>query len=71
MTEKDFGFKIKKLRKDRNMSQEELAIQLNISQSKLSKIENGRLHLDLLFIVNFCKCLSVDMDDFLNKSKLT
>lgn len=48
MTEKDLGFKIKKLREEKNMSQEELAIQLNISQSKLSKIENGRLKANMV-----------------------
>ena len=39
----DIGFKIKKLREEKNLSQEQLANLLEISQSKLSKIENGRL----------------------------
>ena len=36
------GFKIKKLRASRNLTQDQLAIQLDISQSELSKIENGK-----------------------------
>jgi len=46
------GFKIKKLREEKNISQEELAYQLNISQSKLSKIENGRLKANLSFLIS-------------------
>lgn len=38
----DIGFKIKKLRESRNLTQEQLAMQLDISQSELSKIENGK-----------------------------
>jgi len=39
----DIEFKIKKLREEKNLSQEQLANLLEISQSKLSKIENWRL----------------------------
>ncbi|OCK52271.1 hypothetical protein BA768_13040 [Chryseobacterium sp. CBo1] len=38
---KDTGFKIKKLREAENISQAEMAHHLEISQSYLSKIENG------------------------------
>ena len=39
----DIGFKIKKLREEKNLSQEQLANLLDISQSKISKIENKTL----------------------------
>lgn len=61
MTEKDFGSKIKKLREEKNMSQEELAIQLNISQSKLSKIENGRLKASMTLMMEVCNCFCIDI----------
>jgi transcriptional regulator with XRE-family HTH domain len=35
------GFKIKRLRERKNISQEEFAYKLDISQGTLSKIENG------------------------------
>lgn len=38
----DIGFEIKKLRESRNLTQEQLSVQLDISQSELSKIENGK-----------------------------
>jgi len=65
MTENDLGFKIKKLREDRNMSQEELAIQLNISQSKLSKIENGRLQINTALLLGVCNCFGIELTDIL------
>jgi len=37
------GFKIKKLREQKEISQEDLAFQLDVSQSYLSKIENGAI----------------------------
>ena len=39
----DIGFKIKKLREEKNLSQEQLANLLEISKSKHAKKENGRL----------------------------
>jgi len=37
----DLGVKIKNLRKEKNISQEELAKKAGISRTTLSKIENG------------------------------
>lgn len=65
MTKKDLGFKVKKLREDRNISQEELAIQLNISQSKLSKIENGRLKANMVLLLEICNCFGIEVTDIL------
>lgn len=67
MTEKDLGFKIKKLREEKNMSQEELAIQLNISQSKLSKIENGRLRANMVLLLGVCNCFCVEFTELINQ----
>jgi transcriptional regulator with XRE-family HTH domain len=45
------GFKIKKLREHKNISQKDMAFQLDISQSYLSKLENGVIEkIDFLFI---------------------
>lgn len=73
MTEKDLGFKIKKLREERNISQEELANELNISQSKLSKIENGRIKASLPFIISTFHFFSLtlsDLAEIIQNSKL-
>lgn len=61
----DIGFKIKKLREEKNLSQEQLANLLEISQSKLSKIENGRLKkIEMKLVLKFCKSIDVSLDDF-------
>lgn len=61
----DIGFKIKKLREEKNVSQEQLVNLLEISQSKLSKIENGRLKkIEMKLVLKFCKSIDINLDDF-------
>ena len=61
----DIGFKIKKLREEKNLSQEQLANLLDISQSKLSKIENGRLKkIEMKLVLKFCKNIDISLDEF-------
>ena len=61
----DIGFKIKKLREEKNVSQEQLVNLLEISQSKLSKIENGRLKkIEIKLVLKFCKIIDINLDDF-------
>lgn len=61
----DIGFKIKKLREEKNLSQEQLANLLEISQSKLFKIENGRLKkIEMKLVLKFCKSIDVSLDEF-------
>ena len=65
----DIGFKIKKLRDEKNLSQEQLANLLEISQSKLSKIENGRLKkIEMKLVLKFCKSIDINLDDFFENS---
>ena len=60
----EIGFKIKKLREEKNLSQEQLADLLEISQSKLSKIENGRIKkIEINLILKLCKFIDIQFDD--------
>ena len=62
------GFKIKKLREERNLSQPELANILEISQSDLSKIENGRTKkIDFQLMDRVCKEFDVDFEYFIEE----
>lgn len=55
------GFKIKKLREEWNLSQNKLAMELDISQSELSKIENGRAKkIDFYFMMKVCTFFNKD-----------
>ena len=62
---KNLGFRIKQLREERDISQEELAHQLNISQSKLSKIENGRLKVSLILLINIFRFFALTLEDLI------
>ena len=65
MEDIDIGFRIKQLREQKNISQEQLANLLEISQSKLSKIENGRLKkIEMKLVLKFCKSIDVSLDEF-------
>ena len=65
MEDIDIGFRIKQLREQKNLSQEQLANLLEISQSKLSKIENGRLKkIEMKLVLKFCKNIDINFDDF-------
>ena len=65
------GFKIKKLREELNLSQENLAAQLGITQSELSKIENGKAKkIDVYFMTKVCDFFKKDFDHFTNKKSV-
>lgn len=60
------GFKIKRLREQKEISQEDLAFQLNVSQSYLSKIENGTIEkLDFIFMQRVADYFKVEPKYFL------
>lgn len=59
------GFKIKKLREENNLSQSKLADLLGISQSELSKIENGKAKkIDIYFMFEICNYFNKSLDFF-------
>lgn len=60
------GFKIKRLREQKEISQEDLAFQLKVSQSYLSKIENGTIEkLDFIFMQRVADYFKVEPKYFL------
>lgn len=63
----DIGFKLKKLREKFRFSQENVAVQLNISQSKLCDIENGRRKKDIeISLMNkICEIFKIDYSYFI------
>lgn len=61
------GFKIKKLRERKNISQEELAYKLDVSQGTLSKMESGIVErIDFIFMQKVCDYFEVDPNYFLD-----
>ena len=50
---------MQKYRVENNISQADMADELNISQSKLSKIENGKLKISLILAIAIFRQLSL------------
>ena len=61
----DIGYKIKKLREGKKMSQPELAAQLGISQATLCNIESGHPQkIDVVLIKKVCDIFGIDFSYF-------
>lgn len=58
--------KIKKLRKDNNMTQEDLAEKLNVSRQTISKWETNIVIPDANNIVSICKLFNITTDELLD-----
>lgn len=59
------GHRLARLRKDRGITQEELAIRLKVSQSSVSEYERDRLRLHADLIIALAKVLNVTTDELL------
>ena len=68
---KMFSEKLKEARKNKNLSQEQVAEILNIARSNISKYENGNLEPTIQTLKEFCKLYEVSADYLLelNNSK--
>ena len=68
MTDKNFlvllGTRIRELRKRRNLSQNELAMQCNFEKASLSRIECGKTNLTVLTLKRIGDALEADMSEF-------
>lgn len=63
----EFGNFIKNARNQQELSQSEVAKQLDITQSYLSRIENGERDIDLALAMKFCQVLSLDFQEFVKE----
>ena len=59
-----FGMRIKELRKNKGLSQEEAAEKINISSKYLSRIEMGQHFPSIDTLVNLADVLNVELKDF-------
>lgn len=64
------GQRIRKMRKARNLSQEQLAEQAGISTTHMSHIETGNTKLSLPVLVELAAALEVRTDDLLYDNKI-
>lgn len=71
LSKKDIGRKIKLIRKQKNLTQEKLAKNLNTTHSAISAYENGITLIPTLFLLEICKITNKSMDWYCNKTKET
>ena len=64
---KSINSKIKRLRLERNYTQDYLALKLNISQNAYSKLELGHSKLSLERLMQIAEVLEVDIAIFFNE----
>jgi transcriptional regulator with XRE-family HTH domain len=62
---------IRKMRIEKNYSQEYVASKLNISQSYYGRIENSKANLDLKTLDEILEVLEIDCIDFFTKIKVS
>ena len=58
---------LKKIRKEHNLSQEQLAEQLNVSRQSVSKWESNQAYPEMDKMVQLCKLFNLNIDDLLNQ----
>lgn len=63
----EIGQRIRKIRRARGLSQEELAEQVDISTTHMSHIETGNTKLSLPVFVDLARALEVRPDEFLGE----
>ena len=61
-----FGENLKKLRKSKNLSQEELADKVNVSRQSVSKWETGEAYPEMNNILQLCKIFNCEINSLVN-----
>ena len=63
---KHFGLKVKEIRESKELSQLDLASEINVEKTSISRIENGRTNVTLITIAKLSKALEVEIKELLN-----
>lgn len=69
MNYEEIGKRVRKYRKLKNLSQEQLAEKIDISTTHMSHIETGSTKLSLQVLVDLSRVLEVNTDDLLFENK--
>ncbi|HPF82573.1 MAG TPA: helix-turn-helix domain-containing protein [Bacilli bacterium] len=71
MNQEKIGKFISKLRKEKNMTQEQLAEKLNVSNKSVSRWENGKTLPDYSIMIYLCETLDVSLNELIKGNRLT
>jgi Predicted transcriptional regulators len=62
--------KIKRIRKEKNLTLQDIADRAGVTKGLISQIENGRTIPSLLVLIQIIKAIEVDLDEFFNELSL-
>lgn len=65
-----FGAAVRRARKDKGISQEELALKCDIDRSYMGSIERGEQNSGLLHLAKLAKALDMKIAELMTKAKL-
>lgn len=65
---REFKMRLKDLRKERNISQIKLAIDLDMNQNSISRYENGERQADYQTLIKFADYFNVSIDYLLERT---
>ena len=63
----NFANNLKRIRKENNLSQEQLADKLNVSRQSVSKWESSQAYPEMDKVLQLCKMFNVNIDELLNQ----
>ena len=71
MNQEKIGKFIAKLRKEKNMTQQELADMLNVTDRAVSHWENGRCLPDISLFKSICEIFNISINELISGEKIT
>ena len=60
---KSVGENLKRARKEKGLTQKEVALKLNMTQQQYSRFENGKYELNYSLILELCKLYDISPND--------
>lgn len=58
------GFRIRKARLAKGMSQYQLALNCDMEKATISRIESGKVNISYLVLCRLCRCLEISIQEF-------
>jgi transcriptional regulator with XRE-family HTH domain len=65
------GLRIKQLRKNLDISQEQLALLCGLDRTYINSVENGRRNISIVNLNKITKALEIELNDFFNCKDFT
>jgi len=68
---KKFGKRLKQVRESQGLSQEQLSLLTEVSQSQIARTELGQINTSISHVATYARCLKVNAKDLLDFSEST